>query len=64
MKAGMTSLHFGEPFYFEFRAQNAVTIDQVTLASDLRSRADEIPTYMLEDYLITLNAQHTVLGSH
>ena len=54
MKAGMVSLHFGEPFYFEMRAQNDVTIDPVTLAANLRSRADEIPM-MMEDYLITLN---------
>jgi hypothetical protein len=54
MKAGMVGLHFGEPFYAEFRAQNDVTVDPVTLAANLRTRADEIPT-RLEDYLITLN---------
>ncbi|MBC8351385.1 MAG: protein kinase [Planctomycetes bacterium] len=54
LKAGMVGLHFGEPFYFEMRAQNDVTIDPVTLATNLRTRADEIPT-MMEDYLITLN---------
>lgn len=54
MKAGMVGLHFGEPFYFELRAQNDVTIDPVTLAANLRSRVDEIPLKM-EDYLITLN---------
>ncbi|MCA9143797.1 MAG: serine/threonine protein kinase [Planctomycetales bacterium] len=54
LKAGMASLHFGEPFYFEMRAQNDVTIDPVTLAANLRTRADEIPVKM-EDYLITLN---------
>jgi len=54
LKAGMVGLHFGEPFYFELRAQNDVTVDPVTLASNLRMRADEIPM-MMEDYLITLN---------
>lgn len=54
MKAGMVGLHFDEPFYFELRAQNDVTVDPITLASNLRTRADEIPI-KLEDYLITLN---------
>ncbi len=54
LKAGMVGLHFDERFYFELRAQNDVTIDPVTLAANLRSRADEIPLKM-EDYLITLN---------
>ena len=50
----MVGLQFGEPFYFEFRAQNDVTIDPVTLSANLRTRADKIPM-MLEDYLLTLN---------
>jgi eukaryotic-like serine/threonine-protein kinase len=54
LKAGMVGLHFGDPFYFELRAQNDVTIDPVTLSVNLRTRADEIPT-MMEDYLLTLN---------
>jgi eukaryotic-like serine/threonine-protein kinase len=54
LKAGMVGLHFGEPFYFELRAQNDVTVDPVTLASNLRARADEVPMFM-EDYLIKLN---------
>jgi hypothetical protein len=54
MKAGLVSLNFGEPFYIELRAQNDVTIDPVTLASSLRTRAEELPV-KLEDYLITLN---------
>ncbi|MEX0818800.1 MAG: protein kinase [Pirellulaceae bacterium] len=54
LKAGLVGLHFGEPFYFELRAQNDVTVDPVTLASHLESRVDEIPM-MIEDYLITLN---------
>lgn len=54
LKAGLVGLHIGEPFYFEFRAQNDVTMDPVTLASNLRARTDEIPT-KIEDYLITLN---------
>lgn len=54
VKAGLVSMHFGEPFYFEFRAQNDVTIDPQTLALNLRERADTIPK-AIEDYLIKVD---------
>lgn len=54
VKAGLVSLHFGEPFYFEFRALNDITTDSQTLAVDLRTRVDSIPQ-AIEDYLVTVN---------
>lgn len=54
VKAGLVSLHFGEPFYFEFRAQNDITTDSQTLAVELGTRIDSIPQ-AIEDYLVTVN---------
>lgn len=54
VKAGLVSLHFSDPFYFEFRAQNDVTVDSQTLAVNLRERADCIPQ-AIEDYMVKVN---------
>jgi hypothetical protein len=54
LKAGMVGLHFDDPFYFEFRAQNDVTVDPQTLADNLRARVDAIPE-SIESHLYKLN---------
>jgi hypothetical protein len=54
VKAGMLSLHLGDPFYVEFRAESDLSVDPPTLSTTLKDRVDEIPNQIVE-YLVKLN---------